>query len=236
MDKQKLLKILKKDPKRNMSIIGFVENNKLDKVYNEGNSYLIIAESDHKWAYLSSTNKKELSKLLSENIIPTDYFANVEEWMVDVIKMDRELDWELKTKRYYFPDHVEIKDPQNEIDSLKEEDIDLILEHTLYGDHLTPEHLNKRIENGISAAIRKKGQLAAWGLTHDDKSLGFLHVIKKYRHRGFAKDIARYLIKKKRELNEPIYINIVVDNEKSISLSKGLGFKYDKNTSWIKLK
>ncbi|HMA59676.1 MAG TPA: GNAT family N-acetyltransferase [Halanaerobiales bacterium] len=236
MQKENILKILKEDPIRNMSIIGFVENNPLKAVYNKGDTYIVLAESDHLWAYISSTKHNELKKLIKKVEVPTNYYANIEDWMLPLIKGDREVEWKLKTKRYYFPADIEIKDPVHEVSNLKEEDIEVILTHSHYSEHLSHELLKQRIEEGISAAIRAEDKLVAWGLTHDDKSLGFLHVIKEYRNKGYAQDIGRYLINKKRELNEPAYINIEPDNYKSISLSEGMGFRYDRNISWVKLK
>ena len=235
MDKNELLDILKKEPIRNMSIIGFVENNTLEKVFNDGKSFIIIAESDHKWAYVSSTDREELKRIIDRSDIPTKYYANIENWMLPIITEGYQVEWQLKTRRYYFPEDKDIKEPVHAVDNLREGDIEVILEHSLYAEHLSHELLKKRMEEGISAAVRVDSKLAAWGMTHDDKSLGFLHVIEKYRQRGFAQDIGRSLIKKKREMGEAIYINIEVDNEKSIKLSEGMGFKYDREISWLKL-
>ena len=38
-------------------------------------------------------------------------------------------------------------------------------------------YIRWRIEHGPTAAIRRRGRLAAWALTHGDGSLGFLHVL-----------------------------------------------------------
>lgn len=236
MDKEKLLKKLKKDPIRNMSTIGFVENNPIKKVLNKGDTYIIIAESNHLWAYLSSENRDELKFLLLNNDLETKYFTSVEDWMLPLVTANNEAEWLLKTRRYYFPEDAELEEPVNEIDSLKEDDIEVILEHSVYADYLSHDLLLKRMKDGPTAAIRVDGKLVAWGLTHDDKSLGFLHVISEYRNNGYARDIGRYLVNKKRELDEMIYLNIEPDNKKSIKLTEGLGFKYDRNISWVKLK
>lgn len=236
LKKDELLELLKKDPIKNMSIIGFVENNELDQIYDYKSSVLVIGESDHLWVYPKSDNKDQLLKLLSDKEIPTKYFANLEDWMLAQLIKDREVEWILKTQRYYFPQDKKIKKPVNQVGELRYEDIDLILNHSEYSKHLSYNLLKERIDSGLSAAIRIDGKLIAWGLTHDDKSLGFLHVIKEYRNKGYARDIGRYLIREKQKLNEIAYINIEPDNTKSINLSTGLGFKYDRNISWLKLK
>ncbi|MCF8000496.1 MAG: GNAT family N-acetyltransferase [Halanaerobiales bacterium] len=236
MDKENLLKKLKQDPIRNMSTIGFVENNQIEKVLNKKNSYIIIAESDHLWAYIVSNDRNELKFLILNNEIGTKYFASVEDWMLPLLTDSNENEWMLKTKRYYFPEDSKIEAPVNEVESLVEDDIEVILEHSNYAEYLSHNLLLKRMKDGPTAAIRVDGKLVAWGLTHDDKSLGFLHVLTEYRNNGYARDIGRYLVNKKREMNEMIYLNIEPDNKKSIKLTEGLGFKYDRNISWVKLK
>jgi len=236
MRTDELLNILKIDPIKNMSVIGFVENNPIQEVYSENNSHLIIGESDHLWNYLVSSSLKELELLFKDIELESKYFANIEDWMVPIISSEKEIDWRLKTRRYYFPKELEIKKPKYDIDSLQEKDIEIILKHSNYSEHLSYDLLLKRINEGISACIREDGKAVAWGATHDDKSLGFLHVIEGYRNKGYAKDIGRALINKKKELNELPYINIECENDKSIKLSEGMGFKYDRNISWIKLK
>ncbi|MDZ7671887.1 MAG: GNAT family N-acetyltransferase [Halanaerobiales bacterium] len=236
MKKDELLNILKKDPIKNMSVIGFVENNPIQEIYNNGDSFLIVGKSDHLWNYLVSSSLNELELLLKDTELKSNYFANIEDWMVPIIVSKKEIDWRLKTRRYYFPKDLEIEKPKYNIDKLREKDIETILKHSNYSEHLSYDLLLKRITEGISACIREDGKAVAWGATHDDKSLGFLHVIEGYRNKGYAKDIGRALINKKKELNELPYLNIECENEKSIKLSEGLGFRYDRNISWIKLK
>lgn len=236
MKKDELLNILKKDSIKNMSVIGFVENNPIEEIYSNKNSYLIIGKSDHLWNYIVSDSKKELELLIKDIKFKSKYFANIEDWMVPIITSNNEIDWRLKTRRYYFPKDLKIEKPKYDVDKLREKDIETILKHSNYSEYLSYDILLKRITEGISACIRDAGQAVAWGATHDDKSLGFLHVIEGYRNKGYAKDIGRSLINKKKEQNELPYINIECENDKSIKLSEGMGFKYDRNISWIKLK
>ncbi len=236
MNKNKLVKELKNNPRKNMNVIGFVENNPIKQIFQKGDSYIIIGKSDHLWAYPVSLNKKELLSLIEDIEISTKYYANLQDWMIPLITKGAQKEWHLKTRRYYFPEDIFIEDPIHAVDNLNKEDIDVIIKNLKYGDHLTYETVLNRIESGISAGIRIDNSLVAWAITHDDKSLGFLHVLPQYRNRGLASDIARYLIKKKRARDEAIYINIEPDNQKSIRMSEGLGFKYDRNISWLKLK
>ena len=48
----------------------------------------------------------------------------------------------------------------------------------MYKDMLSVGYLNERIEKSVSAGIYNDGKLVAWALTHDDGSLGSMHVLK----------------------------------------------------------
>jgi len=90
--------------------------------------------------------------------------------------------------------------------------------------------------NDISAGILIDKQLVAWGMTHDDGSLGFLHVLKEYRSRGYGKSILLDLIHQRRKEGKPVFGNVEPENIKSIKLASKLGFTFDQQSSWIKLR
>ena len=50
-----------------------------------------------------------------------------------------------------------------------------------------------RIENGPGYCVRRGGEPVAWGLTHDDGSMGFLHVLEAYRGSGMARALTSAL-------------------------------------------
>ena len=78
--------------------------------------------------------------------------------------------------------------------------------------------------------------LVAWGFTHDDGALGFLHVLDDFRNKGYGIDILLVLIQMRKKEKKPIFGNIVPENIASTKLITKLGFKLDCKTSWIKLK
>lgn len=79
-------------------------------------------------------------------------------------------------------------------------------------------------------------KLVAWGLTHDDGSLGFLQVLDAHRNKGLGQQILLELIRQKRELKEAVFGNIIPENLVSKHLVEKLGFEIDRKMSWIKLK
>ncbi len=61
----------------------------------------------------------------------------------------------------------------------------------------------------ISAGIVVDENLVAWGFTHDDGALGFLHVLKDFRKRGYGLDILLALIQERKKDNKSVFGNIV---------------------------
>jgi 8-oxo-dGTP diphosphatase len=133
-------------------------------------------------------------------------------------------------------DDVPVPEPQNEIVPLTPDQTDYIFDHTDYRDYTDKKYIRDRLERDISAAIIKDGKPVAWGLTHDDGALGFLHVLPEYRGKGYGRDIVLARIAMKREKGQPVYCNIVPGNIPAIKLMESLGFEADRKIYWVKLK
>lgn len=227
--------LLKQDFLKNVSILGFLENYPAEKVYREGSTLLVLGRSDYLWAYVSSSDEGELRLLLDHFRWETGYFASLEEWMLPVLSGYGAIEWQLKTYRYLLPEEVPVSPPEREVRDLEPALAPFIFTHSDYQQYTSEEYIVDRIEKGISAVIMEKGQPVAWGLTHDDGALGFLHVMPEYRGRGYGMDISRALIMKKRKLSKPVFLNIEPENHPSRQLVSRLGFIQDRKISWIKL-
>ena len=226
---------LRKNKKKNISILGFIQNYPVNKIIQEGNTFLILGESDCLWTYISSNNEKEFKKIIKKFDYETNYFASLEEWMIPIVTKDKQTDWELNAYRYILPKHEKINSLSYSIKALNKSHAEYIYNNLNYQAFTSVDYIKERIENGISAGIFENGELISWGLTHDDGALGFLHVISEFRGKGYGKNIVKALIKKKRELNQPVFANVEAQNIKSKNLLTTLGFSLDREISWIKV-
>jgi len=181
----------------------------------------------------------------------TLYFASLEDWMLPVISQKREIEWELKTERLILAENAAVKaelehnkrienersiESEFKIRDLEAKDADFIFAHSHYQDFTSKAYIRERIAADCSAGIIINGELAAWGLTHDDGALGFIHVREAFRKRGFARLIMQKLISDKRKDRKDIFLNVEPDNFKAKKLFSSLGFEFDRMISWIKLK
>ncbi len=233
---QEIKERLSKDLYRNISMLGFIENNPVEEIYKEGETIVITGRSDHLWAYISSESKRELTSLINNYQIKADYYACLEDWMIPIIGEKRTVEWLLTTYRYILPENCECKPPQRKVRILTETEASYIFAQSDYKDFTSTKYIKERIKKGLTAGIDEGGRLIAWGLTHDDDALGFLHVLPEYRKQGYGTDITRSMIMKKRNVGKPVYLNVEPANIKSNNLVKQTGFIMDRRTSWVKLK
>lgn len=216
--------------------MGFFENYPINDVFQVGDTFLLLGKSDHLWAYISSQSKSELAEVLNKSKNITSYFACVEDWMKPFILRDSEIEWELTTLRYVFPESHEIEPPARETFKLDSSFVDHIFRNSDYQAFTSKEYIKEQMGRGVSAGILEGNVLVAWGLTHDDGALGFLHVLPEFRGKGYGKAITSSLIYQKRKQNKPVFLNVEPSNMNSRNLVTKIGFVYDRKISWVKLK
>jgi ribosomal protein S18 acetylase RimI-like enzyme len=251
MNKKEILKKLRKNRAKNISIIGIISNYGLKAIFQAGESILITVKTDHLWCYPAAENKQELKKLLDKFNYQTLYFASLEDWMLPIISQQREIEWELKTERLILPETAAVKaelqnnkstgnkrsiETEFKIRKLEPKDADFIFAYSHYQDFTSKAYIRERIAADCSAGIIIDGEIAAWGLTHDDGALGFIHVREAFRKRGFAHLIMQKLINDKRKNRQDIFLNVEPDNFKAKKLFSSLGFEFDRIISWVKIK
>ena len=144
-------------------------------------------------------------------------------------------DWIMTTNRYILSESIFLLPPKNEIVKLDHSKASYIFENSDYKDYISIEYTAERLSNDISAGILINNKLVAWGFTHDDGALGFLHVLEEYRGNGYGSDILSGLIQMRREVKKPVFGNVVPGNIASVKLLTKLGFEFDRSVSWIKL-
>jgi GNAT superfamily N-acetyltransferase len=230
----RILSFLRENEIRNLSIIGFIENNPISFFIKHGNSVAVKGKSDREWYYFSSNNKNEFAELLSQLEEDAQCFGSVDDWMVEFIAKRGIIDWILPTSIFYLPNEVSVPSNKIEIKKLKEEDVHFIIGQSDYKQFLSAEYIIDRLRKSYSAAIYIDKKPVAWGLTHDDDALGSIHVLDEYRNKGYGKEIVVSLIHQCRSLGKIPFAQIEEQNIPSIKLFTKLGFVKDRNICWVK--
>ncbi len=97
----------------------------------------------------------------------------------------------------------------------------------------SPDYVESRIRALPSVAVRRRGRLVAWALTHDDGSMGFLHVLKDWRGQGLARSLTTALALRLLRLGLRPFLYIVHDNTPSIRLTESMGFERVGRFTWF---
>ncbi len=230
------LEILNKDRIRNINLINFIKEYRIDVIYIEGASVLVKGKSDQAWTYISSESEAEMNALLKYLNEKDQHFAIIEDWMLPLIVKDRRLEWILSCVKLYFPDQAVLPENRVAVFELSTTDAQYIFENSKYQQYTSREYIIERIQKGIGLGIYKNKKLVAWILTHDDGAMGFLHVLPEYRGKGYAYEVTIAAIKRLRAREEIPFVHIEEDNQRSMNLSLKMGFVKDRLIHWIKIK
>ena len=231
-----LKSLLNENPKKHIATLGFFSNYPVLDYFVEGDSALVLGKSDHTWAHLSSSSESELLSLLQKHHHKTKYYYSVDDWMIPIILQFGDEDWRMTTNRFVLDEEVHTDHPKLKIVSIDKSYASFMYNQSDYKEFLSIGYIEERLDNDISAGIFIEDTLVAWGFTHDDGALGFLHVLEDYRKKGYGLEIMLGLIQMRRNENRAVFGNIVPDNHASTALITKLGFKLDCMTSWLKLK
>ncbi|MBN2280732.1 MAG: GNAT family N-acetyltransferase [Candidatus Marinimicrobia bacterium] len=233
--KKNLQDIMNKEAGRNIAFRGFFDNNPVVDFDVIENSAIFWGNSDHLWAHLVAESPEELYKLLKSYHRKTPYYYSVEDWMIPIILKFGEAEWIMPTNRYILNADTPLPGPAQETEGIDISQSEYLYINSDYQKYISIEYIRDRLQKDVSAGVQKMGQLAAWGLTHDDGAIGFLHVLEYYRKQGLGETVLLSLIQQKRRKNMPVFCNIVPENKVSVNLVTKTGFRFDRSVTWLKI-
>lgn len=95
-------------------------------------------------------------------------------------------------------------------------------------------YLAQRLEHGITAGIREEDGLRAWGILHEDGTLGFLRVRQELRRRGLAAAVVNFLVRRVLDAGLIPLGHISHYNRASLAIARGIGFEIAGKESWVR--
>lgn len=158
-----------------------------------------------------------------------------EEWLSGVVE-ERTTEFGPRPAWLFALDSKDFVDLQAvEVRPVGEEWVRLIAK-TWEPDWTADEYVRSRIRAGPTAGVFVDGQLVAWGLTHMETErvsmMGFLHVLDRYRGKGYAKAVGSYLIKDILRRGKIPALHVWTDNVASLELTPQFGFHRVKKQLW----
>lgn len=233
-----VIKILERNIQKNINLVNFYSNYSPCEISFVRNSVILRGTSDHKWCYISLDILDDFQQLI-ENIGNEDQYFMIQDSVVkDYLEDNYVIEWTLKCKKLIYSKKsiVKGKEVSKIISNLECKDTKYIQKMSTYGDYTDIKYIEDRIDKGIAIGIRIDNNLVAWLLTHDDGALGFMHVLKPFRNRGYARLLTEEAIKRMIKRGDLPFVHIEETNTKSLNLAMKQGFEYYGDVYWINIK
>lgn len=135
--------------------------------------------------------------------------------------------------QFYLPEDVPVSADETGIIDLKPEDAPYIHSHYTYREVTTVDYLAERITAAPAIGLVVDGVLAGFVMTHEEMTMGVMHVLPAYRKLGLATRLNAAMVRRMRALGLPCIVEIVHDNHASLALAKSAGFQPLQKAHWM---
>lgn len=216
----------------NLCLNGFSRNYPIISITQFPNATVYLGCSDRVWAFIDGEINPSVRKFILKQKIK--YIAGIKSLQKNTLMQEYSVEWLFSSIRYSNPPLL--KSPEKICNKLYVSDAEFLFQHSRYTEYSSLDYIRMQIRGFPSAGIRIENKLVAWGLIHDDDSIGFVNVIPEYRKNGFAKEITKTLVYKQQQKKRMPFLHVEPDNQAAINLFNQLGFQRNEEIYWIKLK
>ncbi len=162
-------------------------------------------------------------------------FSSTPSWVHDHVARTRNVRWTNPCVGYALldPDRL-VAHRGHRVGRLEPDDSRTVARYWPYhGGRGDSTYIKWRIRTGPTCAIRRRGRLVAWALTHGDGSMGFLHVLEEWRGRGMAKSVGTALARRVMERGWMPFLFIERKNRPSLKLTAQMGLEPVGRYTWF---
>ncbi len=216
----------------------FIEESLFLGYVQEGRAFLFRGDSDGPWVYFVCETLEEFMTLLP-HLRPEDkQFGLVEDYMIPYLATRGQVEGDMRCMRFYLPDEVPLS--MNILDGVQVRplvlsDVPFMYDNYIYKQTASVSYFEGRIKAAASFGVEIDGGLVGWVMTHDDGSLGMMHVLEAYRGRGIAELLTIQLCLSMRAKGVLPHLGIKVENVASAALARKIGFVEDRIIHWLQL-
>ncbi|MFH1120174.1 MAG: GNAT family N-acetyltransferase [Bacteroidota bacterium] len=115
---------------------------------------------------------------------------------------------------------------------LKQEQLKLVYDNSGYQQFLSMDYLKIRLQLGGGYCVLSENKTVGWIMTHDDGSVGMLHILEPYRRMGFAGKLIEAMSYQVMLEGREVYAHIEPSNTPSLKLFQSLGFEIRGKITW----
>ncbi len=187
---------------------------------------------------MAGTNEKALRTLLDDLEGGKEYrFHALDARTADLVRQSFDVQSDNPSWFYTLERKDFVGDIGHEVSPLVPEDAETINEHWNPGED-SARYIQSRIEKGLAFGMRVDGELVAWDATHleTDRAImvGLLHVMERFRKRGYARSITTTMINAVFEKGKTPIGHVFKDNEPSLRLTEEMGFRRRGEHTWMR--
>ena len=228
--KEKALQWLYQDEFLNLMSIDMLETDCVDIEFSGTQSLLLANDSNY---MIHCKNEDEWPHLIEKllEIIATDRFVILrahEKWYLDdLMEKSGFTDLEVYFNSIY-PDSLSLENQVPEdvtIRPLPMAEFSSVREIYLTVD--SDEYITKRIQEGMLGAFANE-ELAGFIGTHENRAIGLLEVLPKFRRKGIGRALETQMVKRLWSLNRRAFGNIAQDNALSRTVHEKIGLPISK--------
>jgi 8-oxo-dGTP diphosphatase len=226
--------LLLQEPEQNVSLLYMAEEYPLLEVMEQAGMLMCRFQSDEEWCHFSHNADAGFIADFFSKHPKRQFIAVSDSHLFDWISKTYGVAWSISCYRLFLNVPV-LPEPAADIDQLRPGDLRYVYDNSKYQQFLNMDYLAKRLELGGGCCIRDQQSPVAWIMTHDDGSVGMLHVLDAYRGRGFARKLVSAMSRKVHQKGRLVFAHIEPSNIASLKLFGSMGFIVRNRLAWARV-
>ena len=218
---------------RNIAMISLAREYPLLRVMEKEEMLMCRFLSEEEWCHFSySCDTAFVSEFFQQNT-GQQYVVIADEALFLWIQQHYQVEWYIDCYRLFQTTAPKPPDMTGVVPMLPEY-LPAVFANSKYQQFLSINYLTKRLELGGGFCILNHDKPVAWVMTHDDGSVGMVHVLEPFRRRGYACTLVEAMSWKVRQSGRPVFAHIEPSNAPSLKLFDSLGFTIIGTITWAK--
>ncbi len=227
-------RLLLNEPEQNVSILCMAEEYPLLEVMEQAGMLMCRFQSDEEWCHFSHNADAGFIDNFFGKHGQRQFIVVSDSHLFDWISKAYRVAWSISCYRLFLDQSV-FPEPAADIEQLRPDELRYVYDNSNYQQFLNMDYLSKRLELGGGYCIRDQQSPVAWIMTHDDGSVGMLHVLDAYRRRGYARRLVIAMSRKVSQKGRPVFAHIEPTNIPSLKLFGSLGFIVRNRLTWARV-
>lgn len=228
---ESLQQTLIRHQRENMALFNLADEYELIEVVEDNDMLMCCFLSDEAWCHFSHNSSADFLGRTLEASRKDAYLVLTDAEVFAWLKSQYRLAWHISCIRLFMQNSA-IVSSQPLVEALTPGDLGLVYENSDYQQFLSMDYLQQRLMLGGGFCVRVSNQPVAWVMTHDDGSVGMLHVLNEYRGKGYARALVIAMASEIRKKGREVFAHILPSNIPSLRLFASLGFAPCCEVSW----